>query len=111
VPLTTEGSIVHKGVNQWIRDITRPLINTSEHAARGSGGLLQKTLPNERREVMRVSEVGWCFAGVKSVEENDKRKHVLYLSRYADHAMHFSSHTKRQWFDHCAMEFKRREVR
>ena len=104
VPQVTEGSIVHQGINQWIRDITRPLVSTSEHVARGSGGVMQKTLPNERREVMRVSEVGWCFAGVKNVDENDKRKHVLFLSRYADHTMHYQ-HTKRQWFDHCMREF------
>lgn len=105
VPEFTEGSIVHQGVNQWVREITRPLISTSEHVARGSAGVMQRTIANERREVMKPRDMGWCFVGVKSTDKDDHNKHVLMCSRFADHAMHWPSHSKREWFDHCMKEF------
>ena len=80
--------------------------------------LSSQTLALRLREKGKETMNGWMTMGnywtklIKSLmSDTSGVDDYSYLSRYADHAMHFSSHTKRQWFDHCAMEFKRREVR
>lgn len=100
------GSIVHMAVNETVRDIYRPRIVTKQHFPKSHGFLTEptRTLKNERRQVMEVQDIGWCFAGVRGADGN---AHVIRFYRYADHTMHWPNHSVKEWAMWCMDEFRK----
>ena len=111
-PQTYVGSIVHMGVTGIIRDIYRPEIGISRRMMPTLPGMtfspeMTRTLKGERRQVMQVSDIGWCFAGVAGVDEREK-KHKIHFSRYEEHKTHFPGHSLSDWRDYQLKGFSHR---